>query len=139
LAVCPKALYAGAVVVVGDAARQVNPLTAGGIMNALEAAEALSDRLCATGPGGDTDAAVRAYSRAWAGRPRREQKVFELLRKVYVSCDDDELVRLLRRADKAFDRLADRSKPFRWPLVELARLFVMILPHAWPHAGILWK
>lgn len=135
--VCPKKLHAGAVVVVGDAARQVNPLTAGGIMNALEASELLCARLCAAGPEGDIGAALRAYSRSWSGRPRREQKVFELLKRVYLDCGDEELVWLLRRADGAFGGLADRSRPFRWPVVELARLFTMVLPRAWPHLGAL--
>ncbi|MBD3243046.1 MAG: FAD-dependent oxidoreductase [Chitinivibrionales bacterium] len=137
LAVCPRRLHAGSVVVVGDAARQVNPLTAGGIMNALEAAEMLCSRLCSAGPSGDIGAAVRGYSRAWSGRPRREQKVFELLQRVYLGCDDDGLVRLLDRADRAFGGLADRSRPFRWPALELGRLFAMVLPHAWPHLHVL--
>lgn len=109
LAICPKKLHAGTVVTVGDAARQCNPLTAGGIMNTLESADLLAKSL--TG-GGDFRKGLAAYSRKWAGRPRWEQRVFGILKDIVLKSSDRELSEMLIQAQKAVPNPIDRSGPF---------------------------
>jgi flavin-dependent dehydrogenase len=135
--VCPAVLHRGNAVVVGDAARQDNPLTAGGIMNTLEAADLLVRSL--TAPGLSPARALARYSATWRRRARFEQKVFLLLQRVFLDCSDREISRLLVRADRAFGHLTDRSRTFRWPLADLVRLFCMVAPKAMRHASLLWR
>jgi len=134
--VCPRTLHRGNAVVVGDAARQDNPLTAGGIMNTLEAADLLVRSL--TSPGLSPARALARYSSVWRHKARFEQKVFLLLQRVFQDCSDRDLRLLLGRADRAFAHLADRSHTFRWPVLDLVRLFAMVAPKAARHLGVLW-
>jgi digeranylgeranylglycerophospholipid reductase len=135
--VCPSRLSRGNVAVVGDAARQVNPLTAGGIMNALEAADLLAR--CVTRTPDRPAAALRAYSAAWRRRMRMEQKVFLVLQRVFLGLGDAQLRNMLTRAEAAFEHMADRSQTFRWPVVDLCRLFLMLARKAPRHLPLLLR
>lgn len=139
MAVCPRHLHDSGLVLVGDAARQVNPLTAGGIMNALEAVGVLLSVLDPW-PSDSTGLkrCLARYSRRQASRPRREQKVFSLLRMVYLDCDDHTVRNLLTRGERVLAGMTDRSQTFRFPLVSLARILVILLPRAWRHFGVLF-
>ena len=134
---CPRTLCRGPVAVVGDAARQVNPLTAGGIMNALEAADLLVH--CLGAPAIDIPMALRQYSERWRRRMRFEQKVFLLLQRVFLDSNDAELRRVLAQADTALGRLADRSRPFRWPVSALTRLCMLTAGKAIAHLPLLLR
>jgi digeranylgeranylglycerophospholipid reductase len=126
----PRSLTKKNVLVVGDAARQLNPLTAGGIMNAFEAADLAADAVLACG--GD-DRKLRVYSRQWAGNQRRQQKVYRLLRDMIVNSSDDEIVALVRRASRVFKGDVDRSKPFEVSMTQAAILAMSMLPKALRH------
>ncbi len=119
LALCPKKLHAGRIAVVGDAARQCNPLTAGGIMNALESADLLSASLCRIA---DPRRALAHYSRKWSGKPRWEQKVFLALKGAVLESSDEELAATLSQSQKVFSPTIDRTRPFSIPFPALLRL-----------------
>jgi flavin-dependent dehydrogenase len=122
--------------VVGDAARQVNPLTAGGIMNTLEAADLLVQCIL-KGRRDDPAGALGRYSSVWASTQRRQQKVFAVLKNVVLDCSDDDLVTLLRRAEGLLQGKTDRSKPFAWSVVDVMRMGVWLFGRAWRHWRVL--
>jgi len=123
--VCPRDLTCENVLVVGDAARQVNPLTAGGIMNALEAADLAADAILTCG---DDDGKLRIYSRKWARNQRRQQKLYRLLRDIIVNSSDNEMISLAETARRVFKEGFDGSKPYQLPAVPLAVLALSIFP-----------
>jgi len=125
LVVCPKRLHAGTVAVVGDAARQANPLTAGGIMNTLEAADLLVGSLLKRRGRCGFDAALAHYSRSWAQGQRRIQFAFKYAQKLACTIDDAETAALVRHIDTAFRMPIDRTRPFTWPVPTMLRLFFL--------------
>lgn len=133
LAACPPKLHRDNVVLVGDAARQCNPFTAGGIMNTLEAADLLARQLVRAGSRGvhgasSEEYALRAYSRRWSGRPRFEQNVFVVFMDMMQTSTDRDIEHGARTVDRIFNRPIDRSHPFRVPVWALARLALVFLP-----------
>jgi flavin-dependent dehydrogenase len=139
LAVCPTLLARQNVVAVGDAARQCNPLTAGGIMNALEAADLAVKHLLACGrPPADLGPLAR-YSSNWARKPRREQKLFLVLQKAFLTLSDAEIARAIATASSVFAGRLDRSRPFSFPLLKSVRMFVAFLPRVARHLGVLFE
>jgi digeranylgeranylglycerophospholipid reductase len=136
LAVAPTPLHRGNVVVVGDAARQANPLIAGGIMNTLEAADVLVKEL---GRSVCIPEALKRYSRAVAGKPRRDQRVALMVLRTLLASTDEDLLRLLRRAQAAFGSRTDRSRPFSWSLMPLLRLVLLLGTRAGRHLGVLFR
>jgi digeranylgeranylglycerophospholipid reductase len=137
LSICPRVPGKGRVLCIGDAARQVNPLTAGGIMNALEAADLVVQAIARHGLS-RPDAVLRNYAGAWTRSQRRQQKLFYLLKEVFLESSDSALLKLLRRIPRSAGRV-DRSKPFTFPLVPLARLALMWMPGFVRHAGVLFR
>jgi digeranylgeranylglycerophospholipid reductase len=127
LARCPKKLSRGNVLVIGDAARQANPLTAGGIMNALEAADSAAKSLLRhqTAPS-RSQAALKRYSRTMH-KLRREQTLFSIAKDLFLAMDDRRLCREVLRADRLLPHHVDRSTPFCLPWLAIARL---LLPYA---------
>jgi flavin-dependent dehydrogenase len=123
--------------VVGDAARQTNPLTAGGIMNALEAADCLTGALLNTDKD-RVDSALRHYTARWNRRHRTEQKTYTLFQRTLVSASDREIIELIASADKAFPKKIDRSIPFSPPLSALGKLGVKLAPKLIKHTSVLW-
>jgi digeranylgeranylglycerophospholipid reductase len=136
LAVCPRRLSNENVMVVGDAARQANPLIAGGIMNSLEAAELAVCRLLTSR--GTLERRLREYSAAWTRRNRFEQKLFLLSKELFLSLSDHELERVLKTVSSMFSGPVDRERPFRLPVGPLLRLFVSFAPKVAANAGVLW-
>lgn len=126
ITVCPGRLFRGNVTVVGDAARQVNPLTAGGIMNTLEAADLLWRSIVAAS--GDPHRAFLRYNRVWCARPRREQFIFMLLKELFLQCNDNEIERTLRGLDCAFASQITRDTPFCIPGLRLLRALCPLVP-----------
>jgi len=123
---------------VGDAARQVNPLTAGGIMNALEAADELCRHLGALPtPGGALDRAFASYAKVLRRDLRRQQKIFLLLQRVFLESTDEELQHSLMKADQTCGGLTDRSQPFRLPLGAALRGLLWLTPRAAKHWRVL--
>jgi digeranylgeranylglycerophospholipid reductase len=139
LAVCPKELSLRNVLVVGDAARHVNPLTAGGIMNALEATDVAMSCLLAELSAGPTKRGLRGYSKRWRRGPRREQKAFALLKEVYLGMSDRELRAVLESAQRVFSSPVDRTRPFRLPLLRVLMLTRYIVPGLLRSHRMLWK
>ncbi|MBD3390611.1 MAG: geranylgeranyl reductase family protein [Chitinivibrionales bacterium] len=135
IALCPHALCRKNVMVVGDAARQVNPLTAGGIMNALEASLLAAEKLLSSR--GSLEARLRSYSKAWYRRFRLEQKVFMMLKETYLGLPDAGIESVLTAASSAFSGSVDRSRPFIFPYLRLLGLGIRFLPHLRPHLRIL--
>ena len=134
LALCPRSLCKGNVVLVGDAARQCNPLTAAGIMNTLEAADLCVAKLLKSKGSRNH---LFSYSRAWNKRPRREQKVFLVLKEVFLASSDDEISKAVRTLQSVFKAAPDRSRPFSFSLFKLLRLFWAFFPKVVRHWRIL--
>ena len=120
LSVCPKKLEKNNVVVIGDAARQVNPLNAGGIMNTLEAADLAVQSLLAN--------SRTSYSRKWCKAQRRQQKIFYLIKEVFLDCSDKEIDALVKKMKIDFKRYIDRTKTFTFPIRPLIFLFIVFFP-----------
>ncbi len=76
----PSPLVADGLLVVGDAARQVDPLTGGGIVNALAAGRLAAQTAAQALEARDTSAAfLRRYEEAWqAGTGRKMQRNYRL-------------------------------------------------------------
>lgn len=124
---CPRELTKHNVLVIGDAARQSNPLSAGGIMNAFEAADLATDILLSCT--GD-EHKLREYSRQWARNQRRQQKLFSLIRDIVVNSSDTEIISLARTASRVFKEGIDRTKPFKLSIPQLCVLIMNVLPKA---------
>jgi digeranylgeranylglycerophospholipid reductase len=136
--IAPRKLVEENIILVGDAARQVNPLTAGGIMNALEAADSAAKYLIArraSAPRILSD----SYSRDWRKNQRRQHKLFMLLREIWFSTPDKKLLRSLQTVFSLTDFTLDRSKPFTLPLVPLFRFLMHVFPLTLKHIRILFK
>jgi digeranylgeranylglycerophospholipid reductase len=131
---CPRELTRRNVLVVGDAARQSNPLSAGGIMNALEAADLAAHAMLVCKGNEET---LRMYSRQWARNQRRQQKLYRLLRNVVVNSSDGEVIALARTGSRLFKGELDRSKPFKLPIIPTFRLIMNVLPKAIRHCRAL--
>jgi digeranylgeranylglycerophospholipid reductase len=133
IAVCPRDLHRGNVLVLGDAARQANPLSAGGIMNALEAADLAVRELLRGG-----DAPVR-YSAKWRARYRLEQKLFCLLKDILVHSSDTELRGLIGTLGRAAQKHLDRSHPFKVTFSDVQLLLFHFFPKIIRFHRVLWK
>lgn len=120
LSACPKKLVKDNVVVIGDAARQVNPLNAGGIMNTLEAADLAVKSLLAN--------SRNSYSRKWCKAQRRQQKIFYLIKEVFLDCSDKEIETLVKKMKIDFQKYIDRTKTFSFPVRPLFILFIIFFP-----------
>jgi digeranylgeranylglycerophospholipid reductase len=137
LAACPRTLFKDTVVVVGDAARQCNPLTAGGIMNALEAADCLVKNL--VDEGAPHAHALSVYSKALAKRPRFEQKAYLLFKEFYLTLSDKQLADIIAAISNMFKGPFDRSRPFRIRPGYVIRILAAFFPRLSRHMHILWQ
>jgi digeranylgeranylglycerophospholipid reductase len=96
-----KTMVADNVLLVGEAGRQNNPLSGGGIMNALEGAEeahiVLRDALRAD----DTTASsLRRYDKAWHDRNGSDIHKFGILRDLFFKLDDTDINNVIDMLDK---------------------------------------
>ncbi len=75
VALAPARLATDGLMVVGDAARQVDPLTGGGIINAMTAGRLAAETAVAAIAAGDTSAALLGrYAEAWHGTVGRKMQ-----------------------------------------------------------------
>ncbi len=134
----PRLLNKGRVLLVGDAARQCNPLTAGGIMNALEAADEAARTVIKALNQGDPKR-LSEYSRKMRRKPRKEQLFYAMLKGLIIGFSDRELCRTLRTAEGAFAEPVRRDRPFAPPILKLAPLLGRHIPQIAANAGIMLK
>ncbi len=140
LSICPKLMHNNNVLVVGDAARQVNPLTAGGIMNALEAADLAVKAILAGKNRAKRNTISDGYSKTWARTQRRQQKIYYLFKEIYLDSSDREMKLVTEKVGKIFSskRRIDRSKPFVFPIFPLISLFLFLFKKFIKHLNVLW-
>jgi digeranylgeranylglycerophospholipid reductase len=87
-----KTMVRDGVLLVGEAGRQNNPLSGGGIMNALEGAEEAHKVLREALESGDVSAEfLRRYDRAWHERNGHLIQKFGILRELFFKLDDDDI------------------------------------------------
>lgn len=141
LSLCPKNLYRKNVLVIGDAARQVNPLTAGGIMNALEAADLAFKAIISRKTGSVTQVIRKGYSKKWAKNQRRQQKLCYILKEVILECSDNEIESMIKFAEREFrgEDKTDRSRPAYFPTIPLIKIFLLFFSKFVKHISVLWK
>ncbi len=134
----PRRLSKENIVLVGDAGRQSNPLTAGGIMNALEAAESASRWLinCRNANGASVP---DSYSAGWRRNQRRQHNLFMLLREIWFSIPESKLIPYLKTAFSLAGNDLDRSKPFKMPLLRFVEFMFIVFPLAIKRILILFK
>lgn len=114
LNIAPKELVKGNLLIVGDAARMVNPLTAGGIMNALEAA-VIMVKAVAESSEKDSLKPLQNYSKTWKRTPRFTQKCFYIAKELLLDSSDSDIEKSCRVMYQFLSK-ADRSKVFKIPL-----------------------
>ncbi|EQD68680.1 geranylgeranyl reductase, partial [mine drainage metagenome] len=89
-------LHGDGVLLVGDAAAQVKPLSGGGIFTGMRAAGIAADVALAALAGGRTDAAsLAAYDRRWQDELGEEFRRALYLRRVFARLDDADLDRVI--------------------------------------------
>jgi digeranylgeranylglycerophospholipid reductase len=125
-----KTMVGDGVLLVGEAGHQNNPLSGGGIMNALEGAEEAHTVLAAAlhedNLGGDF---LRRYDKAWQDRNGHSIRKFAILRELFFTLDDKELNSFVAVLGKVVE-----SRPGR--ITDYAEVFKAALK-ATP--GVLWK
>jgi len=139
LSISPKRLVKDNVLVIGDAARQANPLSAGGIMNTLEAADLAVQTLLKTDTKRVFTAVLKNYSTRWKKSQRRQQKVFYLLKELLLDSTDKEIEFVMDRIKGDFEKYVDRSRPFSFPVIPLVRIFFLFFRKIIRHITILFK
>jgi digeranylgeranylglycerophospholipid reductase len=138
IAVAPRRLTRANVLLIGDAARQANPLSAGGIMNTLEATQLAVSRLLQGREQIRPERVLSGYSRQWAGTPRLQQKLFYLAKNMVLDASDAELERLLAALSRQYRNGMDRSRTFRvslWTAVAIACSLLPLYLRQWRRFG----
>ncbi len=131
-------VHGDGILIAGDAAHQGNPLTGGGIMNALEAGD-LAGRQAAKIVRGEGDAPrlLRAYSREWHRCVGRNNDRYLKLAEILYRYNDGELDSLVHSIGQLLDHQRGKRNPFRliWDLFALPRPLLMagfrLLPLNW--------
>ncbi|MBT5875185.1 MAG: NAD(P)/FAD-dependent oxidoreductase [Candidatus Latescibacteria bacterium] len=102
-----KTFVSDNVALVGDAAHQVNPLSAGGIVNAMEAGILAGGTIADGLASGDvSERSLRAYDRKWFEESGNLYRLHARLRRLYYKLSDDDLNRL---GDTLENLVMDRS------------------------------
>lgn len=114
LNITPKQLVKNNLMIVGDAARMVNPLTAGGIMNALEAADIMVKAVIKSSQENSLKH-LNTYSKSWSKTPRFTQKCFYVAKELLLESSDDDISKSCGMMHKFLGK-ADRSKLFSIPI-----------------------
>ncbi len=130
LAICSRKLAKGNVVVIGDAARQANPLSTGGIMNTLEAADLAVESLLKIKSINDPQHFLTEYSQKWSNTQRNQQKIFYIFKEIYLECNDREILEILKKASALYKHDIDRTGPFKFHFFTLMRLFLIVFTKA---------
>jgi digeranylgeranylglycerophospholipid reductase len=102
-----KTFVSDNVALVGDAAHQVNPLSAGGIVNAMEAGTIAGKVIADALAQGDVSASgLRDYDRRWNEMAGNLYRLHARLRRMYYKLSDEDLNRL---GDTLEELVMDRS------------------------------
>ena len=102
-----KTMVADQVVLVGDAAHQVNPLSAGGIINAMEAGSIAGEVLSEALAHGDvSERQLDKYNQRWNALTGNLYRLHARLRRMYGKLSDNDLNRL---GDVLEDLVQDRK------------------------------
>lgn len=120
-------IYGEGIVLVGDAAHQPNPLTGGGIMNAMEAA-AIAGECAAVGlRSGDLTAELARYQKEWHRSVGRVNDVYFRMAELVYRYSDDQLDTLCERIASLLDHQSGHVRPllFLRDLLSLPRDFVL--------------
>jgi digeranylgeranylglycerophospholipid reductase len=125
-----RTMVGDGVLLVGEAARHNNPLSGGGIMNSLEAAEeahrVIADALSAN----DTSrSALQPYDEAWQKRNGHSIYKFALLRELLLRLNDEELTALV----KVLGKIVGSSGGQIMDYTEVFRVAFKTTP------GLVWK
>jgi digeranylgeranylglycerophospholipid reductase len=125
-----RTMVGDGVLLVGEAARHNNPLSGGGIMNALEGAEEAHKVIAKALSVNDTSRDVlNEYNAAWQNRNGRSIHKFALMRELFFELDDGELNRVVSVLDGIV-----RAKPGEiGDYTEIFRAAFKTTP------GVLWK
>jgi len=125
-----RTMVSDGVLLVGEAARQNNPLSGGGIMNALEGAEEAHKVIANALSRNDTSRdLLNEYNAAWHNRNGRSIHKFALMRELFFTLDDSELNRVVSVLDSVV-----RAKPGEiGDYTEIFRAAFKMTP------GVLWK
>lgn len=125
-----KTMVGDGVLLVGEAARHNNPLSGGGIMNSLEAAQEAHRVIAGALSSNDTSkAALQPYDEAWHKRNGRSIYKYALLRELLVRLDDDELTALV----KVLGRVVGTTQGRITDYAEIFRVAFKTTP------GLVWK
>ncbi len=126
----PRELAGDGVVLVGEAARQNNPVSGGGIMNSMEGGEIAAEEISrALRAGSVTCHAMAPYRERWMDHWGRVNERFHRVRKVFLSLGDEEL-------DVAIDVLGTITGRLKVGTIDYVKVFVDVLRH---HPALLLK
>jgi digeranylgeranylglycerophospholipid reductase len=125
-----RELAGAGVVLVGEAARQNNPFSGGGIMNAMEGAEIAAEETAgALRAGAVTRERMAGYRERWMNHWGRVNDRFLRLRKVFLSLEDDDL-------DLAIEIMGEITGRLQVGAIDYVRVFADVLRH---HPRLLLK
>ena len=107
-------IHGDGVLIAGDAAHQANPLTGGGIMNALEGGD-LAGRHAgrALRSGSNPGRALRAYSREWRRSAGDNNDRYLMMADIVFRYNDSELESLINKIAALLDHQRTRRNPLR--------------------------
>ncbi len=109
------AVIGNGVALAGDAAHQANPLTGGGIMNALESGDLVGTIAgAALRRREDLAAALRMYEIKWRRMAGKANDRYLKVANILYRYDDDRLEKLVRTAAKLFEHRRGGGGPFRF-------------------------
>lgn len=137
LSVSPKRLVKENVMIVGDAARMVNPLTAGGIMTAIEAADLMGDCLLKTIKTGNRKH-LQTYEKRWNFKPRLTQKLFFIMKEIFAESSDAVIEKTLGMVYKLLLK-SNRSKAFSIQPLSLIQMLWLFSGTFLKKAPMLWR
>jgi digeranylgeranylglycerophospholipid reductase len=101
----PRRLVSDGFLAVGDAAGHSEPLSGGGIANALQGAGLAAEVLAGSLAAGDVSAGrLEAYTRRWAATVGRSLRRYARLRRLYLRLDDRDFTELLGIMNEQLER-----------------------------------
>jgi digeranylgeranylglycerophospholipid reductase len=125
-----KTLVGDGVLLVGEAGHMNNPLSGGGIMNALEGAEEAHKVLCEALDRDDTSAeSLQRFDKAWHDRNGHMIHKFGILRELFFKLDDGDINNIVG----VLDKLASKKPGAITDYTELFQAAFKAVP------GVLWK
>jgi digeranylgeranylglycerophospholipid reductase len=125
-----KTMVCDGCLLVGEAGRQNNPLSGGGIMNALEGAEEAHPVLRDALNSGDVSArSLHRYDQAWHKRNGHLIQKFGILRELFFKLDDNDIDNIIA----VMDKMVSKKPGVITDYTEVFRAAFKAVP------GVLWK